>query len=301
MTAARIGALLVAAAAAPLLAAQQSPPATSGQVPRATFRAVADVVPVHVSVRTERSFVTGLTAADFELYDNGVRQDIRAVSADKLAVDVTLVVDTSGSVVRSLGRFKSDVRDIVRQLRPDEQVRLITFDSELREIFPMQGASNRVPVDQIRLGDLTSLLDAMVFALARAPRPDRRHLVLVFSDGYDNASLIGYRAIADLASRAEATLYVVLVKMAGAPANRPDELATLAEASARTGGAFFPPTDAARDIPAAFKQTLEAFRHGYVLYFTPANVPTEGWHTLTVRVTRKGVYDVRARQGYFGG
>ncbi|HEX7780106.1 MAG TPA: VWA domain-containing protein [Vicinamibacterales bacterium] len=300
MTLARLAAALIAVAL-PVLAPQQTPPSAPGQQPRATFRAVADIVPVHVSVRTDRSFVRNLTASDFELYDNGVRQDIRAVAADSLAVDVTLVVDTSGSVVRSIGRFKSDVRDIVRQLRPDEQVRLITFDSELREIFPMQGASNRVPVDEIRTGDLTSLLDAMLFALARAPRPDRRHLVLVFTDGYDNASLIGYRAIADLASRAEATLYVVLVKMAGAPANRPAELATLSEAAARTGGTFFPPTDAARDIPAAFKQTLEAFRHGYVLYFTPANVPSEGWHNLTVRVTKTGVYDVRARQGYFGG
>ena len=300
MTLPRIATALVAAAL-PVLTPPQTPPPAPGQQARATFRAVADVVPVHVSVRTDRSFVRGLTASDFELYDNGVRQDIRAVAADSLAVDVTLVVDTSGSVVRSIGRFKSDVRDIVRQLRPDEQVRLITFDSGLREIFPMQGASNRVPVDEIRIGDLTSLLDAMLFALARAPRPDRRHLVLVFTDGYDNASLIGYRAIADLASRAEATLYVVLVKMEGAPANRPAELATLSEAAARTGGTFFPPTDVARDIPAAFKQTLEAFRHGYVLYFTPVNVPREGWHNLTVRVTKSGVYDVRARQGYFGG
>ena len=298
MTALRTGILAVVAGVSVL--AQSAPP-PSKQVPQATFRAVADVVPVHVSVRTDRSFVSGLTAADFELYDNGVRQDIRAVSADSLAVDVTLVVDTSGSVVRSIGRFKSDVRDIVGQLRPDEQVRLITFDSGLREIFPMQGPSNRVPVDEIRLGDLTSLLDAMLFALARAPRPDRRHLVLVFTDGYDNASLIGYRAIADLASRAEATLYVVLAKMEGAPANRPNELAALAEAAARTGGTFFPPTNAARDIPAAFKQTLEAFRHGYVLYFTPANVAIDGWHNLTVRVTKPGVHDVRSRQGYFGG
>jgi VWFA-related protein len=298
MSAARLVACLIALAAVPLLSAPQTAPA---QQPRPTFRATTDVVPVHVSVRTDRSVVNGLKASDFELYDNGVRQEITAVSADSVAVDVTLVVDTSGSVVRSVGRFKSDVRQIVSQLRDDEQVRLITFDTELRQVFPMQGASKRVPVDEIRTGDLTSLLDAMLFALARAPRPDRRHLVLVLSDGYDNASLIGYRAIADLASRAESTLYVALVKVGGAPANRPRELATLAEAAARTGGTFFPPTDEARDIPAAFKQTLEAFRHGYVLYFTPANVPREGWHELTVRVTRPGTYDVRARQGYFGG
>ena len=297
MTPVRIAMVLASVLALPVLAAPrlQQPP------PRPTFRATADVVPVHVSVRVDRSMVAGLTASDFELSDNGVRHTITAVSADSLAVDVTLVVDTSGSVVRSIGRFKSDVRDIVKQLRDDEQVRLLTFDTELRQVFPMQGASQRVPVDEIRTGDLTSLLDAMLFALARAPRPDRRHLVLVFTDGYDNASLIGYRAIADVASRADATLYVVLVKVRGVPADKPKDIAALADAAARTGGTFFPPSDDARDIPGAFKQALDAFRHGYVLYFTPGDVAREGWHDLTVRVTKSGTYDVRARQGYFGG
>lgn len=302
MTAARVG-ILVLAGAIPVLAGQSQPAnqEPQQQQPRPTFRTSTDVVPVHVFVRSERSAVSGLTAADFQLFDNGVRQEITAVSADKLAVDVTLVVDTSGSVVRSLGRFKSDVKDIVKQLRNDEQVRLITFDSDLREVFPMQDASKKVPVDEIRLGDMTSLLDAMLFAVARAPRPDRRHLVFVFSDGYDNASLVGYRAIADLATRSEATLYVVLAKVTGVPDNRPDEIAALSAAATRTGGTFFPPTDESRDIAAAFKRALETFRHGYVLYFTPANVTREGWHEITVQVTKPGVYDVHARQGYFGG
>jgi VWFA-related protein len=301
MTAARVG-ILVLAGAMPLLAGQSQPTGQqSQQQPRPTFRTSTDVVPVHVFVRSERSAVSGLTAGDFQLYDNGVRQEITAVAADKLAVDVTLVVDTSGSVVRSLGRFKSDVKDIVKQLRDDEQVRLITFDSDLREIFPMQDASKKVPVDEIRLGDMTSLLDAMLFAVARAPRPDRRHLVFVFTDGYDNASLVGYRAIADLATRSEATMYIVLAKVTGVPDNRPDEIAALSAAATRTGGTFFPPTDESRDIAAAFKRALEIFRHGYVLYFTPANVTREGWHDITVQVTKPGVYDVHARQGYFGG
>ena len=298
----RIG-VFVLAATIPLVVGQPALNQTTpqSQQPRPTFRAGTDVVPVHVFVRSERATVSGLTAADFRLFDNGVRQEITAVSADKLAVDVTLVVDTSGSVVRSLGRFKSDVRDMVKQLRADEQVRLLTFDSELREIFPMQDVSKKVPVDEIRLGDMTSLLDAMLFALARAPRPDRRHLVFVFTDGYDNASLVGYRAIADLASRAEATLYVVLAKVTGVPDNRPDAIAALSAAATRTGGMFFPPTDESRDITAAFKRALETFRRGYVLFFTPSNVTREGWHDITVQVTKPGAYEVHARSGYLGG
>ena len=156
MNARRLAPLVMLMAAAPLIARQTAPVRSSSiALLRPTFRATADVVPVHVSVRTDRSVVNGLTAADFELHDNGVRQEITAVSADSLAVDVTLVVDTSGSVVRSIGRFKSDVRDIVRQLRKDEQPghhpRLVTA----RRSAGHQEARNRIePLGQIALGDL---------------------------------------------------------------------------------------------------------------------------------------------------
>jgi len=266
-----------------------------------TFRSVSDLVAVQVSVHTARSVVSGLTASDFELEDNGVRQEISAVSADKVSADVTLVVDTSGSVIRSLDRFKSDVRRMAEELRPSEQLRLITFDTSVREVLPMAPAARRVPVDAIRSGDLTSLLDAMLMALARAPRSDRRQLVFVFTDGYDNASMLGYSALPALAGRVDAVLHIVLVKVTGVPTPAANPaFDALAAAAARTGGALYPPGEAPADVVAAFKLALEAFRHGYVLYYTPAGVTRAGWHDIKVRVTRPGTFDVQARQGYGG-
>jgi VWFA-related protein len=271
------------------------------QDPQLTFRSLSSLVPVHVSVRSGRSFVPGLTAADFELSDNGVRQQIDTVSSDVQATDVTLVVDTSGSVTRSIGRFRSDVTKIAGLLKPGEQVRLITFDSDVRESFPMQDPRN-ARVDDMIAGHMTSLADAMVFALARAPRPGRHHLVFVFTDGYDNASVMSYGALPGIAARSDAVLYVVLVKVTGVP-DAPPPLAfdALADAATRTGGEYFAPSEEPLDVASAFKQALESFRHTYVLYFVPRGVPPAGWHQLTVRVTRPGKYDVQARQGYFGG
>ena len=266
-----------------------------------TFRSVSDLVAVQVSVHTARSVVSGLTASDFELMDNGVRQEISAVSADKVSADVTLVVDTSGSVIRSLDRFKSDVRRMADELRPNEQLRLITFDTGVREVLPMAPAARRLPVDAIRSGDLTSLLDAMLMALARAPRPDRRALVFVFTDGYDNASLLGYSALPALAGRVDAVLHIVLVKVTGVPTPAVNPaFDALGAAAARTGGTLYPPGEAPADVVAAFKLALEAFRHGYVLYYSPAGVARGGWHDINVRVTRPGAFDVQARQGYGG-
>lgn len=166
----------------------------------------------------------------------------------------------------------------------------------------MQPVSKRVPVDAIRSGGMTSLLDAMGMALARAPRPDRRHLVFVFTDGVDNASLLGYSAIPALAGRTDAVLHIVLVKVTGVPGEYPSPASRALEAAAaRTGGALYPPNEAPADVVAAFKLAVEAFRHGYVLYYTPKGVARPGWHDINVRVTKPGTYDVQARQGYEGG
>jgi VWFA-related protein len=280
---------------------RQTPQGQAEQA-RPTFRSVSDAVPVHVTVQTGRSFVGGLTTADFELIDNGVPQQITSVTPEVLPVDVTLVVDSSGSVIRSLNRFKSDVRKIAEALGDKDAVRLLTFDTGVTEPFAMQLASERVPVDAIRTGDLTSLNDAVLLALARALRVDRRHLIFVFTDGYDNASMTGYEALPLVASRTDAVLHIVLVKVTGVPdEGAPAARQALQLTADRTGGVLYPPDDDDRDVVQAFKRTLEAFRHGYVIYFTPRNVERVGWHQLVVRVTRPGSYEIRARQRYFGG
>lgn len=273
-----------------------------GAQQRPTFRSVSDLVPVHVSVRSGRKLVSGLGVQDFELFDNGIRQQITSVTAENLPVDVTLVVDSSGSVIRSIDRFKADVRQIGGALNATDEVRLVTFDTSVRQVFPMQPASRRLPVDEIKVGNMTSLIDAVTFALARAPRPDRRHLVFVFTDGYDNASMLGYQALPTLVGHTDVILNIVLCKVTGVPdTGAPAAIDALAAAAARTGGVLYPPSDELQDVVEAFKQTLDAFRHSYVLYYSPTDVASTGWHEISVRVTRPGNYDVQARQKYFGG
>jgi VWFA-related protein len=285
----------VAFVCACLVVAQEA----GGQNP--TFRSNTDLVPVYVSVRNGRTPVGNLTAADFDLTDRGVPQTVSVASYESLPIDVTLVVDTSASVITSLDRFRSDVRTIVGSLRADEQIRLITFDTDVRQLLPMQAPSERPPVREIRLGDRTSLIDAITLAMARARRPDRRHLVFVFTDGYDTSSALDYGALPDLASRIDGLLHIVLVRASDPPdASTKSKMDALAAAAARTGGALYPPAANDRDIVYAFNEAIDAFRHSYVVYFTPSGVERPGWHDVVVRVKRPGTYTVRAREGYFG-
>ena len=64
-----------------------------------TFRSMANAVAVDVTVRdSKRKSVTGLKASDFEVYDNGIRQEVAEVSYGKLPIDVTVALDVSFSV-----------------------------------------------------------------------------------------------------------------------------------------------------------------------------------------------------------
>jgi len=263
------------------------------------FRSSVDIVPVYVSVRSGGSFVQNLEAKDFELTDNGVRQEVESVLSDAVPIDVTLVVDTSNSVINSLAAFKSDVSRIAALLRPEEQMRLVTFDTDVREILPMQPPPSRPPVSEIRLGDATSLNDALLFSMARAPRQDRRHLVFVFTDGYDTSSLLGYGALPEIASRADALLHIVLVRPNVMPTARSSrDFALLSEAAVRTGGATNSPRGK-DDIVESFQEAIQAFRRSYVVSFNPKDVKNEGWHTLGVKILKQGDFDIRARQGYY--
>src|SRR5262245_9563553 len=97
---------LLAAAGFPL-AAQETP----------SFRSGVELIVVPASVTRDDLAVVGLTAADFELRDNGVVQKVTTASVESLPVDVTLLLDTSGSLKgAALEQFKADVVAMVRLL-----------------------------------------------------------------------------------------------------------------------------------------------------------------------------------------
>jgi len=287
---------ILVALTAGVAAAISASPGAQGPV----FRANSDAVPVYVSVRAGGDTVGALQSSDFALTDRGVSQTLGLVSSDSVPIDVTLVVDTSSSVINSLPLFRSEVQAIVGQLQTNEQIRLITFDAEVRQILAMQAPSERPPVQQIQLGDTTSLADALGFALARALRADRRHLVFVFTDGYDTSSILGYGALPELASHTDSIVHIALVRPSGTDLPSAGAIGALSSAAARTGGSLYQPTQNVGGIVAAFQRAIEDFRHSYVLYFTPTDVAAPGWHDISVKVTKPGNFDVRAREGYFG-
>jgi VWFA-related protein len=265
------------------------------------FRSDVAAVTVDVSVHQRGRVVAALTAGDFELQDNGVVQTLEFVGRQLRPVDLTLIVDLSGSVDGLLLDSLHRAIDVVaRSLRADDRVRLVTFSQRIRPVHDFE--SGRPSVRALRLGTpggFTSVFDAIAVSLAGPTEPERRQMAIVFTDGQDTTSYLDAATVLELAAHSEATVSVVALTTRGVEGAQaiPDERFFRALSQA-TGGVL---TVVHRNEPLAgsFMRAVNEFRTSYALRYTLAGTPRAGYHDITVRITRPGEFDVRARRGYF--
>lgn len=312
-------ALLIALACASLSAQQ-------------VFRSGVDGVTVVVSVRKGNQPVSGLTSADFELRDNGVPQQISSISAEKVPLDLTLLLDLSSSVDGpQLQRLKTAVVDTAALLRHDDRIRLVAISQVLHEVFSLRPKGSAMSLDGLSAEGATSLYDGIAATMMRPSEPGRRQLIVAFTDGRDSASIIDERMAKTIARMSDAVVDIVVpvatteearqrrlaqprasldslmtgdnVVMgkdaagAGTAADAPPPV--LAELVGPTAGQVIPLTSK-ESISGVFKATLEDFRASYVLRYVAQGVTEDGWHQIDVGLKKRGRYDIRARRGYMG-
>jgi len=282
-----------------------------------TFRSMANAVAVDVTVRdSKRKSVVGLRPADFEVYDNGVRQDVAELSYGKLPIDVTVALDVSFSVTGlTLERLRSGVVTLIRDLAREDRLKLLLFNSRVARVVDFTNDERKVEaaIKGAAAGGGTALFDSISVALAASAPRDRRQLVVVFTDGNDSTSITQPATLTSVALRTRAAVTMVLpgsgpilvtgsssaqqmlasMKMSLTPHPYDEFLQSLAKA---TGGSVVR-TDASSDLNTVFSKILEEFRSAYVLLYDAKGVE-RGYHELDVRVKRDGV-SVSARRGYW--
>ena len=293
--------LVIAVSAAVLCAQGQTPP---------TFRTTTNSVRVDVSVRNGTKVVTGLAAKDFEVLDNDVRQQVVDVTYGKLPIDITLALDVSASVTGAeLSRLRLAITQLMSELGRDDRLRLITFNMRVSRVVDFTSDVSAVEraIERVSAGGATSIFDTISVALISADDPDRRQLVVLFSDGEDSLSTTEPRALSAVAQRTSATLTAVVPSalfglegrsVFASRTPRP-EGRLLTRLAADTGGVVIQMASRDDDLTKTFQRALDEFRSSYVLYFTPHDVQ-RGFHTLKVTVPQNSKYTVRARAGYWG-
>jgi VWFA-related protein len=251
------------------------------------FRGGVEAVYVDVFVTRGGRPVDGLGPADFEVLDNGIRQEVERVEIGEEPLSALLVLDTSQSVAgRTLDELRLAGHAFLDGLAARDRAALISFSHAVAASAALTSDLRivRRALDDLRAGGGTALLDALYMALQVA-RPLPRPALLVFTDGGDTTSWLGEQAVAELAETSSAVVYAI--------GSASPFLERVAEAS---GGRTWPRAESG--LKAAFVDVLRDLKTRYVLRFTPRSAGTAGWHELKVRLTRVNAR-ARARRGYF--
>ena len=259
------------------------------------FTAKVEAVRVDVLVTDNGQAVRGLGPADFEVFDNGVPQEVGLVSFDQIPLNVILALDMSDSLAgERLEQLRGAGGGLLAALKKDDQAALISFSHavQLGARLTPDVSSVRDALNSARGSGMTALVDGAYAGLMLGESDAGRGLVIVFSDGVDTSSWLRADAVLETAKRADVVVYGVSV----VSRLKPEFLRDL---TALTGGRLFE-IEKTANLPATFLGILEEFRHRYLVSYTPKGVAKDGWHKLDVRLKNRRA-TVKARPGYLAG
>ena len=275
-----------------LLCVLLAAPTAGAQAP--TFSTRREVVRVDVLVSEGGRPVTGLTPADFDVRDNGVRQTIDLARLESMPLNVVLAFDMSKSVA---GQRLADLRKagaaVLGALAPGDRVGLVTFSHvpTLSQALTDDPAPIGSALERLEGRGDTALVDGLYASILVGESDGGRSLVIVFSDGMDTASWLPRSSVLETARLSEVVVY-------GVTAGESRDAAFLRDVGQATGGRSLEVGSTA-DLARTFVAIFDEFRYRYLLTYTPTGVDQDGWHELNVRVKRRGAAVTAARPGYF--
>jgi len=282
---------------------------TQARVPaqqRPTFASSVNAVRIDALVMNGGKAVTGLTAADFELTDNGVVQQLSIVSGDTTPLDIFLAFDTSSSLTKAaLQTFAASARSLVSSLRPADRVALVTFNHRavLRSGLTRDAAQLTANLGDVTPSGWTAMLDATFLALSLHDAEPGRALLMLFGDGVDTASWLTEAKVLDAARHSDIVAFPVapydeMRHHASTVWVDPFKRGFMNDLTRDTGGRVLE-ADPNGDMHRVFTDIVEEFQNRYLLAYIPTGVSSTGWHDVTVKLkNRRG--SVTARRGYFG-
>jgi Ca-activated chloride channel family protein len=255
--------------------------------------------------------VLDLTAADFEILDDGEPQTVSTFARGDLALSAVLLLDGSASMEGDRLRTAADgARAFISRVLPQDEVSVMLFSDELlmRTPFSNDAATLLAPVSGVKARGGSAINDNLYVALKELEGRLGRKVVILLSDGVDIESTLGMEDVRWAARRSQALIYWIRlqdetrgrIERSSSWRDRrghDEQLSLLQTAVAESGGRVEVIPDVGQ-VGAALQRILRELREQYVLGFQPTKDRNDGsWHKLEIRV-RDGKGRARTRDGY---
>ena len=283
-----------------------------------TFRSGVDIVNFGVTVVDKKgNYLTDLEEGDFEVHEDGQKQALRffvpcdaqpgrSADAQRLPpaeLHLGALFDISGSMDADMQFALSAAIKFLNTLSEARDFTLVDFDTEVRVARYSQSEFGRL-VERIRsrkAEGYTALWDAIGVYLDGASGQEGRKILVLYTDGGDNASSISFSDLTDLLKASDVTVHAIGFLEHQPASVRQDLRSRLQRLAEITGGqAFFPMS--MRDLESAYGKVAAEIDAQYSMGYVSTNTKTDGtWRKVAIKVTRPGLKDirVRTRQGYF--
>jgi len=271
---------------------------------QAVFRTDTRLVVLQVTVLDKSGrLITTLQQSAFQVYENGVPQQVKLFKREDVPVSMGLVIDNSGSMRDKRQKVAAAALALVKDSNKEDEAFVVNFndDSYLDCDFTNSTEKMDQALSKIDSRGGTAMRDAVrmsVDHIKEKAKKDKK-VILVVTDGNDNASIISLENLVKTAQQSEVTVYAIGLlseeeRREAKQAKRALDLLTEA-----TGGQAYYPKELA-DVERIAHQVAHDIRNQYTITYTPGNQSLDGsFRQIRVAATGPGHPVVRTRTGYY--
>ena len=281
------------------------------QDPLETIRIDTNLVVLRIAVNDKQGrAIQNLNQGAFKVYEDGVEQQVSFFSSEESPVSWGLVLDRSGSMMGMMNDVYEAALHVIDEGTSRDETFIVTFNRRHEMISDFTFDRHRLEnsVLGLRAEGETALFDAVDFALDYLKHAKyRKKVLVVITDGEDNASQLKFRELIERAEEEEAVIYTVgmfgsmggLSSLMGGERDASAELKKLAQV---TGASAHFPTDVdqCRDV---MKEIAREVSQQYSLGYYPLNKERDGkWRNIKVVVGQtsgSAKLVARTRSGYY--
>ena len=212
--------------------------------------------------------------------------------------NVFILFDTSNYMYHGFVFAQDAIADFVRSLKNVDRVAFYSYSRDLTREARLT-SDRGVLLRSIRssvAGDDAALYNCLLLTVKDAAQTTGRKVVVVFSNGPDNASMVPPEDVAELAQSTGTAIYMISTREAKL---EPISSTVFDRMTAATGGkAYFAKTW--RDERRAFASIRDDLAHLYSLSYYPRPNPNRGWRAISVKLLGEHLnkYHIRTRDGY---